>query len=230
MAAARAPSRRQGASRPYPAHRGLDRQEDDRLGRRHWGHRLEVETTGGQNDPTPIPEPRRPLQCSPSVRAGHTAVRAASAKVEWGGYAPQVGTELKTGSRYNPTSNSWTATSTLNAPKGQGTQTGVWTGSRMIVWGVTTDSYLRVTGGVYDPVGDTWRRRPPFCPEEQAPAGMDRLEDDRLGRPARDHLRTKRAPGQHWRSDDPHATPGAPLPWPAPRRHGSTRRCGRARR
>ena len=40
-----------------------------------------------------------------------------------------------TGGRYNASTDSWTATSTTNAPAPGGHYTAVWTGSEMIVWG-----------------------------------------------------------------------------------------------
>ena len=42
---------------------------------------------------------------------------------------------LNTGGRYNPSTDSWTATSTTNAPAARVVHTAVWTGSEMIVWG-----------------------------------------------------------------------------------------------
>ena len=42
---------------------------------------------------------------------------------------------FNTGGRYNPSTNSWTATSTTNAPSARYAHTAVWTGSEMIVWG-----------------------------------------------------------------------------------------------
>ena len=42
---------------------------------------------------------------------------------------------LNTGGRYNPSTDSWTATSTTNAPAARYDHTAVWTGSEMIVWG-----------------------------------------------------------------------------------------------
>ncbi len=52
-----------------------------------------------------------------------------------------------TGGRYNPETDSWTATSTTNAPDGREDHTAVWTGSEMIVWG---GGYFMVnTGGRY---------------------------------------------------------------------------------
>ena len=58
---------------------------------------------------------------APSNRPGHTAVWTGSEMIVWGGYnlraATQIyGSTLNTGGRYNPSTDSWTATSTTNAP------------------------------------------------------------------------------------------------------------------
>ena len=53
--------------------------------------------------------------------------------IVWGGY--NGSNFLNTGGRYNPGTDSWTATSTINAPVGRQDFTAVWTGSEMIVWG-----------------------------------------------------------------------------------------------
>ena len=53
--------------------------------------------------------------------------------IVWGG-ADSFGT-INTGGRYDPSTDSWTATSTTNAPAARGSHTAVWTGSEMIVWG-----------------------------------------------------------------------------------------------
>jgi len=65
-----------------------------------------------------------------------------------------------TGGRYNPATDTWTPTSTLNAPRATRTtdvptarfgHTAVWTGSEMIIWGGNDN-----TGGRYNPATDTW--------------------------------------------------------------------------
>jgi hypothetical protein len=68
----------------------------------------------------------------------------------WGGGS-------NTGGRYDPSTDSWTATSTTNAPGPRGFHTAVWTGSEMIVWGGEVDfgNYLD-TGGRYNPSTDSW--------------------------------------------------------------------------
>src|SRR4029079_10580035 len=50
---------------------------------------------------------------------------------------------------------SWTATSTTNAPDGRYYHTAVWTGSEMIVWGGNNGTDLN-TGGRYNPSTDSW--------------------------------------------------------------------------
>src|SRR5206468_816163 len=63
---------------------------------------------------------------------------------------------LNTGGRYNPSTDTWIATSTTNAPATRVLHTAVWTGSEMIVWGgLNSNSYLS-TGGRYDPNTDIW--------------------------------------------------------------------------
>ena len=64
---------------------------------------------------------------------------------------------LNTGGRYNPSTDTWTTTSTINAPSPRGAHTAVWTGSEMIVWGGNTNSGLSFnTGGRYNPGTNSW--------------------------------------------------------------------------
>jgi N-acetylneuraminic acid mutarotase len=53
------------------------------------------------------------------------------------------------------TDDSWTTTSITKAPAGRNSQTAVWTGSEMIVWGGYGGSYFN-TGGRYNPSTDSW--------------------------------------------------------------------------
>jgi hypothetical protein len=73
--------------------------------------------------------------------------------IVWGGSDGSV--FLNTGGAYDPSSNTWTATSTTNAPTERTAHTALWTGSRMIVWGGTEFGPLG-TGGIYDPATDSW--------------------------------------------------------------------------
>src|SRR5205807_384928 len=91
---------------------------------------------------------------APVARSAHTAVWTGSEMIVWGGfccYPP--GMALNTGGRYDPSTNSWTATSTSNAPTARDQHTAIWTGSEMIVWG---GSFYLYTGGRYNPGTDSW--------------------------------------------------------------------------
>src|SRR5437660_6647232 len=94
------------------------------------------------------------LTNAPAARSAHTAVWTGSEMIVWGGfccYPP--GMALNTGGRYDPSTNSWTATSTSNAPTARDQHTAIWTGSEMIVWG---GSFYLYTGGRYNPGTDSW--------------------------------------------------------------------------
>ena len=73
--------------------------------------------------------------------------------IVWGGWNE---VEFSTGGRYNPTTDSWTATSTTNAPTARLNHTAVWTGSEMIVWGGWNGANYFNTGGRYNPSTDSW--------------------------------------------------------------------------
>ena len=74
-------------------------------------------------------------QCAQLHERAHTAVWTGSEMIVWGGQF-DVRHFLNTGGRYDPGTDSWTATSTANAPDcAEQFHTAVWTGSEMIVWG-----------------------------------------------------------------------------------------------
>jgi N-acetylneuraminic acid mutarotase len=75
--------------------------------------------------------------------------------IVWGGTAGGC-TYLNTGARYNPSTDSWTAISTTNAPTARASHTAVWTGSEMIVWGGYNCGNDLNTGGRYNPKTDSW--------------------------------------------------------------------------
>jgi hypothetical protein len=88
----------------------------------------------------------------PPGRYEHTAIWTGAEMIVWGG-SDDI-TAYNTGSRYNPSTNSWTPTSTgANVPDARNYHSAVWTGVEMIVWG--GEGYN--TGGRYDPTTDSWR-------------------------------------------------------------------------
>ena len=92
---------------------------------------------------------------APEARNGHTAIWTGSEMIIWGGENSPFGPPLNTGARYDPTTDSWTVTSTINAPDARSSHTAVWTGTEMIVWGGGSNIELN-TGGRYNPIADAW--------------------------------------------------------------------------
>ncbi len=92
---------------------------------------------------------------APSVRRLHSQVWTGSRMVVWGG-SPNPGTPLNTGALYDPATDTWTGpTSTISAPTARHFPSGIWTGTRMIVWGGWSPATSYVdTGGFYAP--DSW--------------------------------------------------------------------------
>jgi N-acetylneuraminic acid mutarotase len=117
-------------------------------------------SAGGRYDPTTDSWSATSTAGAPSVRYGHTAVWTGSVMIVWGGiYFDGAYHFLNTGGRYNPTTDSWAATSMTAAPLAREGHSAVWTGSRMILWGGYlydgTDHFLD-EGNLYDPTTDSW--------------------------------------------------------------------------
>jgi N-acetylneuraminic acid mutarotase len=94
---------------------------------------------------------------APSARGGQTAVWTGTEMIIWGsGWQGDT-----SGGRYNPSTDTWAATSTTNAPEARSGQTAVWTGSEMIIWGGSAGGglvppFYFITGGRYNPITDSW--------------------------------------------------------------------------
>jgi hypothetical protein len=120
------------------------------------------EGTGGRYNPSTNSWATISNVNAPSPRYGHAVVWTGTEMVVWGGaeYNPDI--FLNTGGRYNPDTDTWTATSTTNTPLAALFPVFVWTGAEMIVWsgacdetGLTCHSYS-YEGGRYNPATDTW--------------------------------------------------------------------------
>jgi hypothetical protein len=113
--------------------------------------------TGGLYDPVTDSWTPTTIVDAPSGRDHHTAVWTGTRMIVWGGYDSTGPAVLRTGGRYDPASDSWTATATTTAPSAREHHTAVWTGSRMIVWGGRdANGNLLNNGGQYDPASDSW--------------------------------------------------------------------------
>jgi N-acetylneuraminic acid mutarotase len=99
------------------------------------------------------------LTGAPDPRELHTAVWTGTEMIVWGGDDRPSGkfVTLNTGARYNLVTDTWTATSTINAPSPRYIHTAVWSGSEMIVWGGNGENFAPLnTGARYNPGLDTW--------------------------------------------------------------------------
>ena len=110
--------------------------------------------TGGKYNPTTDSWTATSTSSVPVGRTKHSAVWTGTEMVIWGGEAnlpnPPFNTFPQAGGRYNPVTNTWRSTTTLGAFPGRTSHTAVWSGSKMLIWGVTS------SGGQYDPNNDTW--------------------------------------------------------------------------
>ena len=97
---------------------------------------------------------------APSARgAQFAAVWTGSEMIVWGGAKDNsLSPYLNTGGRYNPATDSWTATQTTDAPGPRVGPAAVWTGSEMIVLGGYNccPGDNRNDGGLYNPAANSW--------------------------------------------------------------------------
>ncbi len=95
---------------------------------------------------------------APTSPVYHSAVWSGTEMIVWGGRDPALGSDVNTGGRYNPSSDTWVATGTAGAPSVRESHTAVWTGTQMIVWGGENDrtSVFMNDGGRYTPTTNTW--------------------------------------------------------------------------
>ena len=141
---------------------------------------------------------------------------------------------FNTGGRYDPATNTWTATSTRHGRplRARYCHTAVWTGSEMIVWGGANDGpHSSTTGGRYNPATDTLdaddhaRARPARAAIHTAVwTGSEMIVWGGYG--TRSYLNTGGRYDPAGNTLDGHAT----VPARPPARATSTRRCGRAAR
>ena len=109
--------------------------------------------TGGRYDPTENSWSATSTSNAPDARTNHTAVWIDTGMIVWGGYCCNPPIDFNTGGRYNAGTDSWTATSTIDAPHARDSHTAVWTDNEMIVWGggyfSGTNFIFLNTGGRY---------------------------------------------------------------------------------
>jgi N-acetylneuraminic acid mutarotase len=127
------------------------------------------ENTGARYNPVSNTwGPTRADPTAPEGRAVPTAVWTGSEMIVWGGFRKSVcclagHTDLESGGRYNPLTDSWTL---IAGGGGRSGHVSVWTGSEMIAWGGFYRTWNQVTmqdvstplntGARYNPAANSW--------------------------------------------------------------------------
>ena len=95
--------------------------------------------------------------------------------IVWGGCSVSANVCYNDGARYDPASDTWSPVSMVGAPATGGSPAGVWTGSRLFVWGgyLSPPTNYSNEAGRYDPVADVWTlSSSPSFPFEGAPESI----------------------------------------------------------
>jgi N-acetylneuraminic acid mutarotase len=114
--------------------------------------------TGGIYDPVANQWTSMTLAGAPSSRLRQVAVWTGTRMIVWGGFGSVSQTVSNTGGVYDPIANTWAATNVAGVPSARQRHTGVWTGSRLIVWGGTdgAETVRMADGAAYDPASGVW--------------------------------------------------------------------------
>jgi N-acetylneuraminic acid mutarotase len=115
--------------------------------------------TGGRYNPSTDSWTSTSTVNAPDIRGAEAAVWTGTEMIVWGGVCCDCGGPCifrNTGGRYNPSTDTWVATTATGAPSGRSHHTAVWTGTEMIVWGGNDGFDVVNTGGRYNPNTDSW--------------------------------------------------------------------------
>jgi hypothetical protein len=93
---------------------------------------------------------------APSPRTLHSAVWTGSTMIVWGGMVEGSPNVTDSGAIYDPARNTWSPTSTRDAPSPRHSHSAVWTGREMVVWGGFGAAAYEIDGARYDPGSDSW--------------------------------------------------------------------------
>jgi N-acetylneuraminic acid mutarotase len=113
--------------------------------------------SGGRYDPATDTWTPMSTVGAPGLRYDHTTIWTGSRMIVWGGARDSQFSTLaySSGGIYDPSTDTWSATSTTGAPSSRYQHTAVWTGSRMIVFGGRGSTFFQ-DGARYDPSTDSW--------------------------------------------------------------------------
>jgi N-acetylneuraminic acid mutarotase len=124
------------------------------------------DNTGGLYDPNTDSWTATETTGAPSRGTLNSAVWTGTEMIVWGGLNDTLPVDcIRSGGRYNPSTNTWLSTTTSGAPSGRCQPKAVWTGTEMIIWGgADVGGFRPDTGGRYDPATDSWVATSTFAP------------------------------------------------------------------
>jgi hypothetical protein len=95
---------------------------------------------------------------APSARVLATAVWTGSELVVWGGGNAADSVDYSTGSVYDPVGRTWRRMTSSRSPAARRGAVGIWTGSRVLLWGGFASDGLAVDNKthLYDPANNSW--------------------------------------------------------------------------
>jgi hypothetical protein len=108
------------------------------------------------NAPVTFAEPTPLNAGSFGGRYGMAAVAAGSKMLMWGGSV--TSNEYRRVASFTPANQTFSVAENIDSPAGVNITAGVWTGTKLIVWGGDNAA----TGGIYDPSDITWQPISPF--------------------------------------------------------------------
>lgn len=103
----------------------------------------------------------------PTGRLNHQMAWTGSQILVWGGRSSNSGIRLGSGAIFDPGSSAWETMSPISAPSARDQHSGVWTGSKWIIWGGVSDDSILDDGKIFDPATNSWTSM------ASVPAGMD---------------------------------------------------------
>lgn len=113
--------------------------------------------SGGRYNPNTDSWTATTTLAAPSQRRDQTAVWDGREVIIWGGNPTYLIDQRNTGSRYEPSTDTWTPTTMNNVPSARAFHAAVWTGDEMFVWGGSSfNGPLLSDGGRYNPSSNTW--------------------------------------------------------------------------
>ncbi|MBN2381738.1 hypothetical protein JXQ70_02550 [bacterium] len=123
-----------------------------------WGYK---EIPGGRYNPANDSWTSISTVDAPLGTNSHTVVWTGQEMITWGGWNVPTQDNVNEGGRYNPDTDSWVLTPTINAPLPRQYHSAIWTGSEMIICGgadeVMTPQTIRSNIlGRYSPLADIW--------------------------------------------------------------------------